>query len=111
MLAALFLLPPLGWGVATLAAIAVAALEWARLAGLGAARRRCIVAGVVAIGWRCCSWCPTPGSAPRAGRPSVLVVVCAPAPLFWVLVAPLWLRIELAAPRRRPRWRWPAWSC
>jgi len=40
VLAALFLLPPVGWGAAALAAIGVAALEWARLAGGRDARAR-----------------------------------------------------------------------
>ena len=33
VLAALFLLPPLGWGAVTLAVIVAAAAEWADLAG------------------------------------------------------------------------------
>ena len=33
VLAAIFMLPPFGWAVASLAAIMVAAVEWANLAG------------------------------------------------------------------------------
>jgi phosphatidate cytidylyltransferase len=50
VVAALFLLPPLGWGVATLAAIAVAAVEWARLSRFGRRNEALYAAGVVAIG-------------------------------------------------------------
>jgi phosphatidate cytidylyltransferase len=50
VLAALFLLPPFGWGTAALAAIAVAAIEWAKLVGLRRRRQALFAACVVAIG-------------------------------------------------------------
>jgi hypothetical protein len=67
VLAALFLLPPLGWGTAALAAIAVAAVEWARLAGFGRRAQSLFAAGVVAIGRPRCS-CRQPASAMAGGR-------------------------------------------
>ena len=49
VLAALFLLPPFGWATAALAAIAVAAVEWARLAGSGQRGQAVFAACVVGI--------------------------------------------------------------
>ena len=92
MLAALFLLPPLGWGVATLAAIAVAALEWARLAGFGRREQALFVAGVVAIGGAALLL-PAAGfgaagwPARHRARPLRARARCSGS-----LVAPLWLR-------------------
>jgi len=91
VLAALFLLPPFGWGTAALAAIAVAAVEWARLVGLGRRGEATFAACVVAIG---AAAMLVPGAGfGAAGWPTrVLVVLCGPAIVFWLLMAPAWLR-------------------
>ncbi len=43
LLAALFLLPPRAWGVATLAVIGIAAYEWARLTGFAPSQWTAVV--------------------------------------------------------------------
>lgn len=88
---ALFLLPALGWGVATLAAIAVAAVEWARLSRFSRRNEALYASGVVAIGAFALLF---PGAGfDAAGWPlTVLAVLCGPALAFWLLVAPMWLR-------------------
>jgi len=50
VLAGLFLLPPRAWGVATLAIIAIAAYEWARLVGFAATRWAWMVGGTLIVG-------------------------------------------------------------
>ena len=91
VLAALFLLPPLGWGTAALAAIAVAAVEWARLAGLGPRAQSLFAAGVVAIG-AAALLVPAAGFGNGGWPTPVLAALCAPAIAFWLLLAPVWLR-------------------
>lgn len=83
-LLALFLLPPLGWVLLVAAVIGVAAVEWAALCGLGRAGRGLYALGIVlAIG-------ALAGTA--AGLDSWQVPLLAAAALFWLVVAPLWLR-------------------
>ena len=91
VLAALFLLPPLGWGTAALAAIAVAAVEWARLAGFGPRAQSLFAAGVVAIG-AAALLVPAAGFGNGGWPTPVLAALCAPAIAFWLLLAPVWLR-------------------
>jgi len=90
-LAGLFGLGARGWGAATLAVMAVAASEWARLAGYRRPAWLVFVAGTVAIGSVLLLW---PGSrfAAAGGWPETIpLLVCGAATLFWVLVAPAWL--------------------
>ena len=90
VLAALFLLPPRAWGLLTLAAIVVAAFEWASLAGYAARAQWFFVAGVPLIGVNLL-FSPLVGFAD--GWPDgVVLAVCGPAALFWVMVMPPWLR-------------------
>ena len=90
VLAALFLLSPLAWGLVTLAAMLVAAAEWARLARL--ARTAAIVFGAGLVGTGL-ALLLLPRLGFDHGWPAlVVVVVCAPAALFWAFAAPLWLR-------------------
>jgi phosphatidate cytidylyltransferase len=91
VLAALFLLPPAGWSAAALAAIAVAALEWARLAGWKRRGQLAFAALVVLIG---AAALLVPAARFGAdGWPAVtLSLLCGPAVAFWLLVAPGWLR-------------------
>ena len=49
VLAALFLLPPAGWGIVTLAVIALAAREWARLVGFTPKAQLLFAAGVEVV--------------------------------------------------------------
>jgi phosphatidate cytidylyltransferase len=90
VLAALFLLSPLGWGTVTLAAVAIAAVEWARLAG-SSQRRQALFAGcIVGVG---AAAMLVPGAGFGAGWPvHMLVALCGPALAFWLLVAPRWLQ-------------------
>ena len=90
VLAALFLLPSRAWGVLTLAAIVVAAFEWANLAGYRANARWLFVAGMPLIGLNLL-FSPAAGFA-QGWPDGVVLAVCGPAALFWVLVMPPWLR-------------------
>lgn len=86
-LAALFWLPPRGWGAVTLAVVALAAHEWANLCRYELWARIAFVAGALAIGadllW---------AFAPAAGWPlSLTLAVCGAATLFWLVIAPAWL--------------------
>jgi len=86
-LAALFWLPPRGWGAVTLAVVAVAAHEWANLCGYSAWARIAFVAGALAIGADLLFV-----FAPGVGWPlSLTVAACGAATLFWLVVAPAWL--------------------
>jgi phosphatidate cytidylyltransferase len=91
VLAALFALPPAGWGVAALAAMAAAAVEWARLAGF--ARRGCaaFAALVVATG-ALLLFLPAAGFGARGWPAAVPIALCGTALAFWLIVAPRWLR-------------------
>jgi phosphatidate cytidylyltransferase len=91
VLAALFLLPPFGWGTAALAAIAVAAVEWARLVGLQRRGEAAFAACVVAIG-AAAMLAPAAGFGAGGWSTRVLVMLCGPAVFFWLLMAPAWLR-------------------
>ena len=90
VLAALFLLPPRAWGALTLAAIVVAAYEWANLVGYRTPARWLFVAGAPLIGLNLLF---SPASGFAEGWPDgVVLAVCGPAALFWALVMPAWLR-------------------
>ena len=92
VLAALFLLPPWGWGAVALAGIVAAAAEWATLAGYGKPAWFLFVAGALLIGVNLL-FSPLAGFA--GGWPDgVVLAVCGPATLFWILVAPAWLRMQ-----------------
>jgi phosphatidate cytidylyltransferase len=91
VLAALFLLPPLGWGTVALAAIAIAAVEWARLAGSSQRRQALFAACIVGIG-AAAMLAPAAGFGAGGWPARVLVALCAPALAFWLLVAPRWLQ-------------------
>jgi phosphatidate cytidylyltransferase len=87
VLAALFLLPSFGWALATLAVVAIAAQEWARLAGFNASGARLFTGGLVVIAatllglaWSAEGWAP-----------GMVLVICGVATLFWLLLAPAWV--------------------
>lgn len=89
VLAALFLLPPFGWALATLAVVAIASGEWSRLAGFNMTQGRVfsgalVVAGAALLAW---GW-----SAGRGGwLPGVVLAVCGVAAIFWLSLAPAWV--------------------
>jgi len=91
VLAAMFGLGTRGWALVTLAIVAVAAGEWARLADFGPLGSSVYVAGTLAIG---AGLLLAGGSfSVEQGWPETLVtVLCGAATLFWLVVAPLWLR-------------------
>jgi phosphatidate cytidylyltransferase len=90
-LAALFGLPPRGWGAVTLAVVGIAASEWANLAAYSKLARLLFVAGTVAIGV-VLLFAPDSGFAPDAGWPAAVTGIgCGLATLFWLAVAPAWL--------------------
>ncbi|GAA4405618.1 phosphatidate cytidylyltransferase [Quisquiliibacterium transsilvanicum] len=88
LLPAIFVFPPLVWGVLTLAFLAVAAWEWVRLlparaggpagAGAGLAAGAVLVAGAAALAWR--EHAPWP--------PMLVAVACLLLLAFWVFAAP-----------------------
>jgi phosphatidate cytidylyltransferase len=92
VLAALFLLPPAGWGAVTLVAFCAAAVEWSNLVGYARRARLLFVAGTFVIG---CNLLFSPSLGFERGWPTgVVLAVCGPATLFWLLVAPPWLRVN-----------------
>lgn len=89
VLAALFVLPPPGWALFTLALVLVAAHEWSRLAGFGGALRAAFVAVLASLGIALLAL-----AYPVAGQgwpDDVLVVACGAATLFWLVVALPWV--------------------
>ena len=91
VLAALFALPPAGWGAVALVAIVAAAAEWAALAGLVGRLRLVFVAGTVLIGG-VLLLLPAAGFGSGGWPPRVVTGACGLACAFWVAVAPPWLR-------------------
>ena len=89
VLAALFLLPPSGWALASLAAVGAAARDWSRLSGAGGLAASAYAAAIVALGLALIF---VPSAAFARGWPDGLVVaVCGAATLFWVFVAVPWV--------------------
>jgi len=90
-LAALFGLGPRAWGVVTLAVVAIAASEWANLAGYRRPAWTLFVLGTIGIG-AALLFAPGSGFGATGGWPeAVPLFICATATLFWLLVAPAWL--------------------
>ena len=81
VLAALFLLPPAGWGLVVLAIVTAAADEWARLAGFRGPLRA-LFDGVTLAGAAVLLWTLVdPALHSRA-----VIAACGAATLFWILV-------------------------
>ena len=92
VLAALFALPPLGWGLVSLVIIAAAAHEWAKLVGLRSLHAMLFIAAVVVIGLLLLF---VPALGFDRGWPSrVVLVACGMAGAFWLVVAPAWLNAQ-----------------
>lgn len=95
VLAALFLLPPRGWGVVALAIMALAAHEWSKLAGFDPWRAGALIGGVILAGVLLL-FLPAAGFA--TGWPDrVVLAVCGVASAFWLLVAPARLALRSLA--------------
>ena len=100
VLAALFLLPPRGFGVAMLAAILVAAREWSRLAALSAPTQWLFLGGIMLLG---AGLLFLPATGFGRGWPSVVVLAtCGASALFWLLVAPFWVTQRWPTTRTGP---------
>jgi phosphatidate cytidylyltransferase len=89
VLAALFMLTPLGWGAVSLGVIGVAAIEWANLAGYRKLVRALFVAGTLLIG--AVVLVPLFFGGETAWADGTVLAICGVATLFWLLVAPPWL--------------------
>lgn len=89
VLAALFLLPPRGWAIVSLAIIALAAHEWAKLVGYRPQFALLFVGGVLLQGLFLLFANAT--GFDRGWPAGVVLAVCSVATAFWILVAPAWL--------------------
>jgi phosphatidate cytidylyltransferase len=99
-LAALFLLEPRGWGALTLLVVAIAATEWANLAGYPQ-RAWPLFAAVIFLSGFGLLFAPGSGFSPGSGWPEVVpLAFCGLATLFWLLAAPAWLAAGRSAPSR-----------
>jgi phosphatidate cytidylyltransferase len=99
VLAALFMLSPRNWGYVTLAVIAIAASEWARIVGFSAVLRVAFIVVTAIVGVALLS--PAAGFA--AGWPAPIVTaVCGAATVFWLAIAPFWLRQHWRAAASKP---------
>lgn len=90
LLPAIFVFEPMVWGVLTLAFLAVAAWEWARL--LPDTRTPVLAAAVVALGGSLALVWRSTHEWPRGP----LLAVCAALAMYWVVVAPHRLRARTA---------------
>ena len=99
VLAALFLLPPVGFALFALVLLAVGAHEWARLAGFARGMELAFVVVFVAAGLLLVLW-PGAGFA-RGWPPATVLTVCGTATLFWLLIATPWVVSRWQA-RARP---------
>ena len=100
VVAALFLLPPRGWGVAALAVIVVAAHEWARLSGFAPRTHLLFIIGIVGVGMGLL-YAPASGFA-RGWPAGIVLATCGAGALFWLLAAPLWLQRRWPTMRSLP---------
>ena len=89
VLAALFLLPPLGFGVAVLVVMLVAAREWSQLAAFRVATQRLFIGGILAAGIGMLAL--PPFGFDRGWPAAVVLAGCGLSGLFWLLVAPAWV--------------------
>ena len=81
VLAALFLLPPIGWGVLVLMIIALGASEWAKLIEWRGTRQSLFV-GITLLAGAALLWSATG----RGFSPQTVITACGVATLFWILV-------------------------
>ena len=88
VLAALFLLAPVGWGTVSLLVVGIAASEWASLAGYQKKARMLFVAATLVIG---IVLLVSLAAGDESRWTDVVLAACGAATLFWVFVAPPWL--------------------
>ena len=88
VLAALFLLAPLGWGTVSLVVVGIAASEWAHLAGYARSAQTLFVAATLAIGVAVLALL---AAGDESRWTDVVLATCGAATVFWVIVAPPWL--------------------
>ena len=99
VLAALFLLPPLGFGVALLIVMFIAAREWSQLAAFRVATERLFIGGILAAA---IGLLALPAFGFDRGWPTAVVLAgCGPSGLFWLLVAPAWVTQRWPTGNRR----------
>jgi phosphatidate cytidylyltransferase len=90
VLAALFLLPPLGFGIAILAVVLIAAHEWSRLAAFSTGVQWLFFGGILVSG---VGLLVLPAFGFGRGWPGAIVLsVCGVSALFWLLAAPSWIK-------------------
>jgi phosphatidate cytidylyltransferase len=90
VLAALFLLPPRGYGIAMLGVIIIAAREWSRLAGFAERTQVLFVGGIVVV-VAGLLFLPALGFA-RGWPGAIVLAACGASALFWLAVAPFWVK-------------------
>jgi len=91
VLAALFGLDTLSWGVLTLIVVGIGASEWSRLAAFSTPGSVLFVGATMATGLGLL-FLPGSGFMAGVGWPeSVVLSVCGTATLFWLLIIPPWL--------------------
>ena len=100
VLAALFLLPPLGWGIVMLAIIALAAHEWARLVGLATTAQWLFATVTLLIG--AALLLPATAGFARSWPDTLVFAVCGIGTLFWIVVAPPWVIVRWPTQARLP---------
>jgi len=100
VLAALFLLPPLGWGIVMLAIIALAAHEWARLVGLATTAQWLFATVTLLIG--AALLLPATAGFARSWPDTLVFAVCGIGALFWIVVAPPWVIARWPTQARLP---------
>jgi phosphatidate cytidylyltransferase len=89
VLVALLLLPTRGWAILTLVIVVMAAQEWAKLVGYERWNAILFVAGTLVIGLNLL-FSPAVGFDDDGWPDGIVLAVCGPATLFWVVVAPVW---------------------
>jgi phosphatidate cytidylyltransferase len=90
--AALFLLPPRGFGVAMLVVTFLAAREWSRLAAF-AAWNAWLFAALILLAGAALLFLPAWGFG-RGWPDAIVLAVCGTSALFWLVVAPFWVGLR-----------------
>ena len=89
VLAALFLLPPVGWAAVSLVVVVVGSAEWANLSGYRGSTRAMFMIGTLAIGSPLIY--ALSSDFDRGWPEGIVFVACGAATFFWIVIAPLWL--------------------
>jgi phosphatidate cytidylyltransferase len=89
VLAALFALSPLAFGIVTLLVTGVAAREWGRLAGFATPRLPLFVGVTLLLGLALL--CPAWSGFGRGWGSEIVLTVCGTSAIFWLCIAPPWV--------------------